>query len=151
MSDAISILINLNEADLDLSPARLEQYAVGLIREIDDLVESSCLVRDEEMPSGAMSGEGKFNLGFLSAEVNLDNLKRLFDRLGNIFYGNSIEFSYEENGLKVWSKYKKGIDFEKHIEAVERLSKLQALPETLTLKSEEAFVTITVVSQQAVD
>ena len=125
MSNSLDVTIDLSPAGLDLEPDELEQYTLRLQQEMSELTETAELVRSIDIPESGKSGLAGFDLGVIKAEVNLQNLKKLLDWLGNAFYGKTLELQYEENGAKVSLKYQSDKQLEQQIRAIERLKNLQ--------------------------
>jgi hypothetical protein len=102
----MEILIDLKQAPLNLDRAELEAYSLQLKDELEEVADDVALVREAIAPENAMAGEAGFDLGILKAEVNFENLKKVLDWLGNIFYGRILEVEYEEDGRKVVLNYR---------------------------------------------
>ncbi|GAP93877.1 hypothetical protein [Leptolyngbya sp. NIES-2104] len=127
MSDSLDVAIDISPAGLGLEPNELEEYALRLSQEMSDLTETAELVRSMETPEQSKSGLAGFDLGIIKAEVNLQNLKKLLDWLGSLFYGKTLELQYEENenGTKISFKYQSDKQLEQQIQAIERIKNLQ--------------------------
>lgn len=125
MSDSLDVTIDISPAGLDLEPNELEEYALRLRKEMSDLTETAELVRSIDTPEYGKPGLTGFDLGVIKAEVNFQNLKKLLDGLGSMFYGKTLELQYEENGTKVSLKYQSDKQLEQQIQAIERLKNLQ--------------------------
>lgn len=122
MAETLKVLIDLNQAGLDLDPEALEEYSLGLAEELQDgLAEEARLARAEDMPEGSKSGTAAFLLGILTAEVNPKNIKALVDWLGQRIYGGTLVITYGEVKLE----YRNSQQLEDQIKALERISELQ--------------------------
>ena len=128
MSDSLKLLIDLNEAGLDLEQQELEQFSLELGDEMQggELVEDTRLAREDDLPDGAKSGAAAFVMGILMTEVNRENIKKAVDWLGNRFYGKTLTFSYEDaDGTTLNFDYRDEAEFERALQAAERLSMMR--------------------------
>lgn len=132
MSDNLEVTIDFSPAELALEPEELERYSLRLRQEMSELAEVVELVRLPDTPEHGKAGQAGFDLGVIKAEINLQNLKKLLDWLGGLFYGKMLELNYEENGTKVALKYQSDRQLEQQIQAIERLKNL-----TIKVKAED--------------
>ena len=94
------LTIGFNDPNLDKE--ELEQEAerlLGLLKEMDE-VESVSRVYDPHLPEGSKS-VGGFIVGLLTAEVSVENCKRLLGFLGDRLGGKPIELEVEVEGKKL--------------------------------------------------
>jgi hypothetical protein len=121
MSETINLFIDLNPAGLDLDPEALEAYSQNLVTDLKDgLAEDAKLARGEEIPEGSKAGQAGFNLGFLQAEVNLENTTAVLKWLRNRIAGADLEIEYGDVKLK----YRTDEQLEQQLAALEKISHL---------------------------
>ncbi len=100
------ILIDLNQAGLELEPAALEAYCLGLVAELrSDLAEDAHLLREDEVPEGAMSGTAAFVVGILKAEVNAKNIVKVLGWLWHLRPTSAQKITYKKDGREVVLEY----------------------------------------------
>lgn len=137
MSDPLKLLIDLDQADLDLNRAELEDFLLTLADEMQRgrLVQEAVLLREEDLPEGAKSGVSAFIMGVLLTEVSLENFKKVVNWLGNRFYGKTLTYSYEDaDGTTVAFEYRNDKEFERALQGTERLSRMRL---KLTISSKD--------------
>jgi hypothetical protein len=118
----VEVLIDLNEAGLELEPEDLEHYALQLAEELKDgLAEDAALVRLPNTPESSKAGEAGFDLGILKAEVNLKNIKSLLDWLGERIYGRTLKLEYGDVKLE----YRTPQQLEEQKKALEQIAELK--------------------------
>jgi hypothetical protein len=102
MTSTPNIKLTIEFNDPELEPERRDEQAQFLIDELRDIDEIDRVARvlDPSLPDGAKSAAG-FLVGLLTAEVKLDNAKKLFGFLRDRLGGKSIEFTVEANGKKL--------------------------------------------------
>ncbi|MEM1290182.1 MAG: hypothetical protein AAGH67_01720 [Cyanobacteria bacterium P01_H01_bin.162] len=121
MSDTLDLLIDLNSAGLDLDPEELETYSQNLVADLKEgLAEDAKLARIEDIPEGSKAGQAGFDLGFLKAEVNLENTVALLKWLRNRIAGAGLEIEYGDVKLK----YHTEKQLEQQLAALEKISHL---------------------------
>lgn len=122
MADYLEVFIDLNEAGLDLEADELESYTRQLAKEMQDgLAEDAGLVRASDVPEGVKSGAAGFDLGFLKAEVNFQNVKALMNWLGERIYGKTLTLEYGDVKLE----YRTDEELEQQLKALEHISQLK--------------------------
>jgi hypothetical protein len=122
MSDSLEVLIDLNKAGLELESDELESFIVNLANEMQDgLADSAAPARAEDLPEGAKSAGAGFDLGFLKAEVNFQNLQLLMNWLGERIYGRTITIEYGDVKLE----YRTEKDLEHQLEALDKIAQLR--------------------------
>lgn len=121
MSEPINLLIDLNAAGLDLDPEALENYSLNLVNDLKDgLADDAQLARVEDIPEGSKSAQGSFDLGFLKAEVNVENTVALLRWLKHRIAGAELEIEYGDVKLK----YRTEEQLEQQLAALEKISHL---------------------------
>lgn len=101
------VIIDFNQAGLDLEPEDLEAYALRLAEELrEDLVEDVGLARESDIPDGAMSGAAAFLLGILKAEVTAKNLLAVMKWLWNLRPNTVLKVSYKNGDREVHMEYR---------------------------------------------
>jgi hypothetical protein len=116
---ATELLIDLNQAGLDLEPEQLEAYSLNLVEELrSDLAEDARLVREDEVPEGAMSGAAAFVWGILKAEVTIANVGKVLGWLWTVRPNTMQKITYEKNGGKVVLEYRTSDQLQEQIEAL---------------------------------
>ncbi|OUC15001.1 MAG: hypothetical protein B0A82_09205 [Alkalinema sp. CACIAM 70d] len=127
MPEACSVLIDFNEAGLDLDRADLENFLLTIAHEMEsgDLVQSARLARDEDVPETAKSGAAAFLMGILTTEINRKNLGKLMDYLGNLRYGKTLTLSGEMDGMTYNIEYRNKQELDQAADTIERLANLR--------------------------
>jgi hypothetical protein len=99
ISENIKFTINFNSADLD--DEERDEEAQNLLHQLQDLdeVEANRMI-DPNPPEGNKS-IGALLVGILTAEVNVDNCKKVLGFLGDRLGGKPIELEVEANGRKL--------------------------------------------------
>jgi hypothetical protein len=116
---ATELLIDLNQAGLDLEPDALEAFSLRLVEELrSDLAEDARLIREDEVPDGAMSGVAAFIGGMLKAEVTAKNTGKVLGWLWTVRPNTTQKISYEKNGSKVALEYRTSNQLQEQIEAL---------------------------------
>ncbi|MBD2328102.1 sugar ABC transporter permease [Alkalinema sp. FACHB-956] len=116
------VLIDLNQAGLDLEPEEMEAYALRLAEELrEDLAEEAGLAREEDVPEGAMSGAAAFLLGILKAEVNATNLLAVMKWLWNLRPNTVLKLSYKNGDREFNLEYRTQEQLEQQIAAIREL------------------------------
>jgi F420-0:gamma-glutamyl ligase-like protein len=100
-----SLRVTIEFDDPELEPEERDKQAQRLIAELRDLndVETVERVADSNLSEGTKS-IGGFLVGLLTAEVKVDNSKKLFGFLKDRLGGKLIEFTVEANGKKLTAK-----------------------------------------------
>lgn len=100
-----SLRVTIEFNDPELEPGERDKQVQRLIAELRDLddVETVERVVDSNLSEGTKS-IGGFLVGLLTAEVKVDNFKKLFSFLKDRLGGKSIEFTVEANGKKLTAK-----------------------------------------------
>lgn len=141
MSSVCSVLIDFSEAGLELDRSELEGFVltVGDEMQSGDLVQTTRLARETDLPDGAKSGAAAFLLGILTAEVNRENIGKVLGFLGNQFYGKTLTLSGEIEGMPYSIEYRNQADIDRAVDTIERLSNLriQILAKKATSESEK--------------
>lgn len=129
MSNSQTVLIDFSEAGLDRNRAEVEEYLLNLADEMQsgDLVEEAQLARESGVPEGARPGAAAFLIGILTAEVNLKNIRKVLDFLGNLVYGEdkTLVVSGEMDGMTYNIEYRSQEDVDRAIDTIERLSNIR--------------------------
>jgi hypothetical protein len=102
MTSNPNLKLTIAFTDPELEPAQRDEQAQFLIDELRDIDEIDTVDRvlDPNPPAGNKS-IGGFIVGLLTAEVKVDNAKKLFGYLKDRLGGKSIEFTVEANGKKL--------------------------------------------------
>ena len=101
------VIIDFNQAGLDLEPEEMEAYALRLAEELrEDLVEDVGLARESDIPDGAMSGAAAFLLGILKAEVTAKNMLAVMKWLWNLRPNTVLKVSYKNGDREVHMEYR---------------------------------------------
>lgn len=98
----VKVTIAFNDPELE--PEELDEQAqqfMGELKEIDEVKVDRVL--DPNPPEGNKA-VGGFLVGLLTAQVNVDNAKKLMGFLGDRLGGKPIELSVEANGKKLTVK-----------------------------------------------
>jgi hypothetical protein len=103
LNPSLKVTIEFNNPDLE--PEERDKQVQRLIAELRDLddVETVERVVDSNLSEGTKS-IGGFLVGRLTAEVKVDNFKKLFGFLKDRLGGKLIEFTVEANGKKLTAK-----------------------------------------------
>lgn len=127
MAELLTVLIDLTDAGLALTPDELEARSLTLADEMRSgrLVESAQLARQENLPQGARAGLLAFVGSAVTAEISRENLKKTMDFLGNRFYGKTLTLDYKANGLECSLEYRNSQEMEQALAAVERLESIR--------------------------
>ncbi|QUY40411.1 hypothetical protein [Acaryochloris marina] len=123
----MQVLIDINQSDLELESKHLEAYSLRLVDELGEISDGASLVRADQIPRGALSVDGRFDLGFLQAEIKFANFKKVLDWLLNIFSAHLLELEYEEAGRTVKLKYKTNQELDAQVAALERIADIQKI------------------------
>jgi hypothetical protein len=116
---ATELLIDLNQAGLDLEPAELEAYSLSLAEELrGDLAEDARLIREDEVPDRAMSGAAAFVWGMLKAEVTVKNVGKVLGWLWTVRPNTTQKITYKKNGGEVVLEYRTSDQLQEQIEAL---------------------------------
>jgi hypothetical protein len=116
------IVIDLNQAGLDLEPEAMEAYVLRLAGELrEDLADEAGLARESDLPEGAMSGAAAFVLGILKAEVSAKNLGAVMKWLWNVRPNTVLKLSYENAGKKVNLEYRTQEQLEQQMAALKEI------------------------------
>ncbi|MDX2216520.1 MAG: hypothetical protein SFY66_24875 [Oculatellaceae cyanobacterium bins.114] len=102
MTISSGIKLTIAFTDLDLEPEERDEQAQRLIAELRDLdeVETIDRVLDPNPPEGNKAFGG-FLVGLLTAEVSVDNAKKVMGFLGDRLGNKPIKLSVEANGKKL--------------------------------------------------
>ena len=100
MTHLSSIQVTIGFTDESLSEDERETAALQLGEQLRDLDEVEKICRIPEIAPDGSKGLG-FLTGFLMAEVNPENGKKLFGFLGDRLSGKTIELEVEGNGKKL--------------------------------------------------
>lgn len=127
MPQSCSVLIDFSEANLGLDRAELESYLLTIADEMEasDLTQSAHLAREEDIPEAAKSGAAAFLIGILTAEINLENLGKVMDYLGNLRYGKTLTLSGEVDGMTYNIEYRNKQELDQAADTIERLANLR--------------------------
>lgn len=116
------LIIDLNQAGLDLEPDELEAYSLRLVEELrSDLAEDAGLVREESVPDGAMSGAAALVLGVLKAEVSIANVGKVLKWLWTLKPNAVQKITYKKDGREVVLEYQNSAQLEEQIEALKTI------------------------------
>jgi hypothetical protein len=116
------IVIDLNQAGLDLEPEEMEAYALRLAGELQaDLADEAGLARESDLPEGAMSGAAAFVVGILKAEVSTKNLGAVMKWLWTVRPNTVLKLSYENAGKKVNLEYRTQEQLEQQMAALKEI------------------------------
>jgi hypothetical protein len=116
------VVIDLNQAGLDLEPEEMEAYALRLAGELRaELADEAGLARESDLPEGAMSGAAAFVLGILKAEVSAKNLGAVMKWLWNVRPNTVLKLSYENAGKKVNLEYRTQEQLEQQMAALKEI------------------------------
>jgi hypothetical protein len=116
------LLIDLNQAGLDLEPEALEAYSLRLAEELrSDLAEDARLVREDEVPDGAMSGAGAFVAGILKADIVKKNIGKVLGWLWTVRPNTTQKITYKKNGSEVVMEYRTSAQLQEQIEALKEI------------------------------
>jgi hypothetical protein len=116
------LIIDLNQAGLDLEPDELEAYSLRLVEELrSDLAEDAGLVREETVPDGAMSGAAALVLGVLKAEVSIANVGKVLKWLWMLKPNAVQKITYKRDGCEVVLEYSNSAQLGEQIEAVKTI------------------------------
>ena len=127
MSQPCAVLIDFSEAGLDLERAELEDFLLTIADEMEtgNLAQSARLAREEDIPEAAKSGAAAFLIGILTAEINLENLGKVMDYLGNLRYGKTLILSGEIDGMTYNIEYRNKQELDQAADTIERLANLR--------------------------
>ncbi len=116
------LIIDLNQAGLDLEPDELEAYSLRLVEELrSDLAEDAGLVREETIPDGAMSGAAALVLGVLKAEVSIANVGKVLKWLWTLKPNVVQKITYKKDGREVVLEYQNSAQLGEQIEALKTI------------------------------
>jgi hypothetical protein len=116
------VIIDLNQAGLDLEPEEMEAYALRLADELrEDLVEDVGLARESDIPDGAMSGAAAFLLGILKAEVTATNILAVMKWLWDLRPNTVLKVSYKNGDREVHMEYRTQEQLEQQMAALKEL------------------------------
>lgn len=129
MAKLLTVMIDLTEAGLAVSPDNIEARSLDLADELraGRLAESAQLARQEELTAGAKAGLLPFVGGVVKAEISRGNLKKTMDFLGNRFYGKTLTLVYKAEGVERSIEYRNSADMELALRAIEQLDRLEAM------------------------
>ena len=127
MSAPHPILIDFNEAGLDLEQPEMEEFLLNIADELQsgDLVQDARLARESDIPEAAKPGIAAFLTGILTAEISRENIRKVIDFLGHQFYGKTLTLSGEMDGMSYSIEYRNQADIDQAIDTIERLSNLR--------------------------
>jgi hypothetical protein len=116
------LIIDLNQAGLDLEPDELEAYSLRLVEELrSDLAEDAGLVREETVPDGAMSGAAALVLGVLKAQVSIANVGKVLKWLWTLKPSAVQKITYKKDGSEVVLEYQNSAQLGEQIEALKTI------------------------------
>ena len=116
------LIIDLNQAGLDLEPDELEAYSMRLVEELrSDLAEDAGLVREETIPDGAMSGAAALVLGVLKAQVSIENVGKVLKWLWTLKPSAVQKITYKKDGREVVLEYQNSAQLGEQIEALKTI------------------------------
>lgn len=116
------LIIDLNQAGLDLESDELEAYSLRLVEELrSDLAEDAGLVREEMIPDDAMSGAAALVLGVLKAEVSIANVGKVLKWLWTLKPSAVQKITYKKDGREVVLEYQNSAQLEEQIEALKTI------------------------------
>jgi hypothetical protein len=116
------VIIDLNQAGLDLEPEEMEAYALRLADELrEDLVEDVGLARESDIPDGAMSGAAAFLLGILKAEVTATNILGVMKWLWDLRPNTVLKVSYKNGDREVTLEYRTLKQLEQQMAALKEI------------------------------
>jgi hypothetical protein len=116
---ATELLIDLNQAGLDLEPDALEAFSLRLVEELrSDLAEDARLIREDEVPEGAMADAGAFIVGILKVEAVRKNIGKVLGWLWTVRPNTTQKITYEKSGSKVVLEYRTSDQLQEQIEAL---------------------------------
>jgi hypothetical protein len=116
------VVIDLNQAGLNLEPEEMEAYALRLAGELrENLADEAGLARESDLPEGAMSGAAAFVLGILKAEVSAKNLGAVMKWLWTVRPNTVLKLSYENAGKKVNLEYRTQEQLERQMAALKEI------------------------------
>jgi hypothetical protein len=119
------VVIDLNQAGLDLDAEEMEAYALQLAQELrEDLAQDAGLARETDIPDGAMSGAAAFLLGILKAEVSAKNLGAMMKWLWNVRPNTVLKVSYKKGDREVNLEYRTPEQLEQQLEAIQKIDSL---------------------------
>ncbi|WP_138497420.1 hypothetical protein [Nostoc sp. PA-18-2419] len=115
----VQIIIALQEPDLDDDELQTQtQILLQQMLELDE-VEDAGLLRPAEAPVGSKSLTG-LAVGWLTAQVNGENIKSLMGFLGDRLGNKTIELEIEANGKKLKVKASSRQELEAAVEAAQK-------------------------------
>ena len=116
------LIIDLNQAGLDLEPDELEAYSLRLVEELrSDLAEDAGLVREETIPDGAMSGAAALVLGVLKAQVSIETVGKVLKWLWTLKPSAVQKITYKKDGREVVLEYQNSAQLGEQIEALKTI------------------------------
>ena len=122
------LIIDLNQAGLDLDPDELEAYSLRLVEELrSDLAEDAGLMREATIPDGAMSGAAALVIGVLKAEVSIANVGKVLKWLWTVRPSAAQKITYKKDGREVVLEYQNSAQLEEQIEAVKKIDTLMTI------------------------
>lgn len=121
MLNTSDIKLTVIFTDPSLSDEEKDGEVQKLLAQMKDLdeIEKVTRVRDPHPPVGNMAGGG-FLVGLLNAEVNAENIKKVFRFLHERFIGKVIELEVEANGRRLKVKASSQTELLAAIEAAEK-------------------------------
>ncbi|MBW4655492.1 MAG: hypothetical protein KME20_21000 [Kaiparowitsia implicata GSE-PSE-MK54-09C] len=127
MPKSCPVFIDFSEAGLELDRAELESLLLTIADEMEsgDLVQSARLARDEEIPEAAKSGAAAFLIGMLTTEINPENLGKVMNYLGNLYFGKTLVLSGEMDGMTYNIEYRNKQELDQAVDMIERLANLR--------------------------
>jgi hypothetical protein len=115
----MNILIDLNQAGLELEPNEMEAYSLQLVNELrSDLAETAALVPETNLPDQAMAGGAAFILGILQAEISSKNLGKVVNWLWNLRPKTILKISYTKDDREVALEYQTPEQLAQQLEAL---------------------------------
>lgn len=103
MTSNSNLKLTIEFTDPELEPEQRDEQAQLLIEELKDIDEIATVDRvlDPTPANVGTKGVGAFIVGLLTAEIKVDNAKKMFGFLKDRLGGKSIEFTVEANGKKL--------------------------------------------------
>jgi hypothetical protein len=102
MTPSPNLKLTIEFTDPELDPEQRDEQAQLLIEELKDIDEIEVdRVLDPTPATVGTKGVGAFLVGLLTAEIKVDNAKKLFGFLKDRLGGKSIELTAEVNGKKL--------------------------------------------------
>jgi hypothetical protein len=116
VSSTVKVVINFNDPEANAEEREREvQRLLKQLKELDE-IESVGRVPDPNPPIGTKA-LGSYLIGLLTAEIKIDNFKKVMGFLGGRLMNKTIEFELEANGRKLKLKVNNQEDMEAAIKA----------------------------------